>query len=71
MTYFLKVKSLAVAQLPLSRHSSSKIGSALNLRQFRLAVRWADLALDFSVHLTTLNLAKGCDLHQGKGAKKC
>ena len=68
MTYFLKVKSLAIAQLPLFRHSSSKLGSALALRQFRLAVRWADCpALDFSVHLTTLNLAGGCDLHQGKG----
>ena len=58
MTYFLKVKSLAVAQLPLSRHSSSRLGSALNLRQFRSAVRWADyLALDSLVTLTSSNLA--------------
>ena len=58
MTYFLKVKSLAVAQLPLSRHSSSRLGSALNLRQFRSAVRWADyLALDSLVTLISSNLA--------------
>ena len=61
----LRLRHLAIAQLTSSRHSSSKLASALDLRQFRLAVRRADdFALDFSVHLTTLNLAVGCDLHQ-------
>ena len=43
----LRLRHLAVAQLTLSRHSSSKFVSALDLRQFRLAVRRADdFALD-------------------------
>ena len=43
----LRLRHLAVAQLTLSRHSSSKLVSALDLRQFRLAVRRADdFALD-------------------------
>ena len=48
----LRLRHLAIAQLTSSRHSSSKLASALDLRQFRLAVRRADdFALDFSVHL--------------------
>ena len=55
---FSEGQVFGIAQLPLFRHSSSKLGSALALRQFRLSVRWTDCpALDFSVHLTTLNLA--------------
>ena len=54
----LRLRHLAVAQLTLSRHSSSKFVSALDLRQFRLAVRWADdFALDSLVTLTSSNLA--------------
>ena len=48
----LRLRHLAAAQLTLSRHSSSKLVSALDLRQFRLVVRRAD---DFALELWFLS----------------
>ena len=49
-------------------HEIAFVDIFLEGQAFRPVVRWADyLALDFSVHLTTLNLAVGCDLHLGEG----